>query len=182
MDFNTTLQLLSERFINVFTPEQKKPYVDEVWDLIQDSYAYAGGIKGSGFNSKEDMMNNIPMWKMVKKDGKIVAVRLYKDTQGRKAVASATDTSREGVKAYREVTKEDLKRSWAEVSDKALHSLKKSLGNDFEKYIIPISVIKKKFPNEEIRPVGDNFYKREIGGEWITKLAVGNPDAKQIKI
>lgn len=177
-----TLELLTERYINLFTPEEKEPYVDIVWNLIQNAYSYAGGIKGSGFNSKEDMVNKLPMWKLAKKDGKVVAVRLYKDTQGRKAVASATDTSRKGTTSYREITKEDLKRSWSEISDKALHSLKRTMGDEFEKYIIPISMVKKKFPNEEIRPVGDNFYKRFIGGEWITKLAVGNPNSKKITL
>lgn len=180
MDFLKTLELLSERYINLFTPEEKKPYVDEVWDMIQNSYSYAGGIKGNGFKSKEDMINNIPFWKLVKRDGKIVAVRLYKDKDGRKAVAAATDKSKIGSEEYKKIGKDDLKRSWVELSDKGLESIKKSLGDDFYDYVIPVSIVIKKLPDDDIRPIDEYYYKRKIGGEWITKIALGNPNAHKI--
>lgn len=174
-------KFLVERYINLFTPDEKEPYADEVWDLLQKSYAYAGGIKGSGFKNKEDMIQNIPFWKLVKKDGKIVSVRMYKDKEGRKAVAAATDRSREGVESYRKIAKDDLERAYIEVSDKALESMKKMLGDDFYKYAIPVEIVKKKLPDDEIKPIDKYFYQREIGGEWITKIMLGNPNAKEIK-
>lgn len=180
MKFKQYLNLLSERYINLFTPEEKKPYVDEVWDMIQNSYSYAGGIKGSGFKSKEDMINNIPFWKLVKRDGKIVAVRLYKDKDGRKAVAAATDASKIGSEEYKKISKDDLKRSWVELSDKALESIKKSLGDEFYDYVIPVSTVMKKLPNDEIHPIDKYYYKRKIGNVWKTKIALGNPKAHKL--
>lgn len=93
---------INEAFINVFSSEDKRKYVDDVWDIIQSTYSRLGGIKGSGFSSKEDMIASIPMWKLVRKNGKIIAVQLYKDTNGRKFVAAGTDNSPEG--------KEELKK------------------------------------------------------------------------
>lgn len=175
-------QYINEHFINVFTPDQKEPYADEVWNLLQKTYAYAGGIKGSGFKNKQDMIDNIPMWKLVKKDGKIITARMYKDKEGRKVVASGTDGSRESVKTYREITKEDLKRSYVEVSDKPLDSLKKMLGDDFFKYAITVSAAQKKMPDDELIPIDDYYYQREIGGQLKTKIMMGNINASKISV
>ena len=39
--------------------QEKEKYVDEVWDMLQTAYSSIGGIKGSGFESKEDMIKKI---------------------------------------------------------------------------------------------------------------------------
>lgn len=176
----TFKQFLNEAYINLFTPEEKREYVDEVWDILQKSYAYAGGIKGNGFRSKEDMIQNIPFWKLLKRDGKIKSVRMYKDKDGRKAVAAGTDMTKEGIKGYKEISREDLKRAYVEVSDKALEAIKRMLGDDFMKYAIPVSIVKKKLSDDEIIPIDKYYYKREIGGHMITKIMLGNPNAKPI--
>lgn len=181
MDFIKSLNLLNERYLNLFTAEEKRPYVDEVWNLIQNAYSYAGGIKGGGFESKEAMIEKIPFWKLVKKDNKIVAVRLYKDKAGRKAVAAATDKSELGSNLYKKISKEDLERSWVEVSDKALQSLKQSLGDLFFDYAIPVKIVKQKLPDDDIQAIDEYYYKRKIGNDWITKIALGNPNAKKIQ-
>lgn len=91
-------QTLTEKFINLIGEkdiEKKREYADRVWDILQRSYAKIGGIKGSGFKSKEDMIKNIPFWKIMKSNGKVIAVKLYKDKNGRKSVAGGTDGSKE---------------------------------------------------------------------------------------
>jgi hypothetical protein len=176
----TFKQFITEHFINVFTPEQKEPYVDQVWELLQKTYAYAGGIKGSGFKDKQDMIDNIPMWKLVSKDGKIITARMYKDKDGRKIVASGTDGSKESIKSYRAISKEDLKRAYVEVSDKPLESLKKTLGADFFKYAVSVKDAQKKMPDDELIPVDDYYYKRLIGGVLKTKIMMGNINAEKI--
>ena len=32
-------QMLNERFVNVFTPDEKKAYMDELWNLLELTYA-----------------------------------------------------------------------------------------------------------------------------------------------
>ena len=126
------------------------------------------------------MILNIPFWKLVTKDGKVISCRMYKDKEGRKGVAAGTDGSKESVKSYRALTIEDLKRAYIELSGKALNSLQKQLGDDFYKYAIPVVVAQKKLPDDELIPIDDYFYQREIGGEMVTKVMVGNPNAKRI--
>ena len=42
----------------------REKYAPAVWDLIQQSYAKIGGIKGKGFSSPDDMIMSIPFWKL----------------------------------------------------------------------------------------------------------------------
>ena len=184
-------QEITERFHNLWKPEDKEPIVDQVWDMIQRSYEYIGGIKGSGFGSKEDMIAKIPFWKVATSNGKIVAVKMYKHKEdiGRKSVAVANDGSTEGLKYARMMAKEDLDRAMVEVSGKALGSMVKNLGVDFlMKYIHAIPDVKKFLKGDEIvAPDQDDFvyqkfaplrpymYGREIGGEVHTKVMLGTP-------
>lgn len=187
--------MLLERFINLFEPEKKKIYADEVWELVQNSYKKIGGIKGSGFNSKEDMIKNIPFWKLAKKNGKIVALSLYKDKNGRKRVASATDGTEEGKNQLEILGREDItrKRAYAEVSSSSLSFMKRRWKGDrpFEEYIIPPEKAEEILGDELKYPVSDDdpevqrhpdlkkyFYQREIGGHYHTKLMVGTPGLK----
>ena len=108
--------LLVERVLNAFDKESKEAYAKEVWDMLQKAYASIGGF-GSA-SSPEELINDSGLWKMVKRNGAITAVNIYKDKFGRKAIASATDGSVQGKRDYFMITKDDvnLKRSWAEVS------------------------------------------------------------------
>lgn len=187
--------ILSERFINLFDPEKKKQYADEVWNLIQTSYQKIGGIKGSGFNSKEDMIKNIPFWKLAKKDGKIVAASLYKDKNGRKRVASATDGTDVGKDQLEILGREDLtrERAYAEISSSSLNFMRRRWKGKrpFEDYIIPPEKAEKILGDNLVYPVSDDdpevqrhpdlkkyFYQRNIGGHYHTKLMVGTPGLK----
>ena len=85
--FDNTITTLFEHVINTSSRQDKLKYKDEVWNILQLSYQYIGGIKGSGFSSADEMVEKIPYWKLVKKNDKIVAVMLYKDKNGRKMVA-----------------------------------------------------------------------------------------------
>lgn len=58
-------QSLTEAFVNLINDDPKKiEYVDDVWDIIQRSYAKIGGIHGSGFGSKDEMMKKILFGKL----------------------------------------------------------------------------------------------------------------------
>jgi hypothetical protein len=98
---------LVEHVENLSSSEAKEKYVDEVWQILQDSYKYCGGIHGSGFKSKQDMIDNVPFWKLQKKGGKIVACVMYKDKGGRKMVALGSDGSAEGKKAVKQFIFDD---------------------------------------------------------------------------
>lgn len=187
---------LYERFINLLHDDPRKhQYADEVHGLLQKSYAKIGGIHGSGFKDKHDMIQNIPMWKLKKKDNKIVSAAFYKDKNGRKSVAVASDGSDEGKKGVAEIFRDDLTRgrSYGEKSSAALSFVKKVVGPDeLKKHVVPYEEVHKHLgTDEEIRrpphddsemqrhpEYRDHFYQRKIGGTWHTKLMLGKPGMK----
>lgn len=186
-------EFLNESFKNLLPKDidQKSKYADEVFSLIQKAYADQNGIHGSGFRNPLDMVKNIPMWKMSMLNGKVTGVALYKDKEGRKRVAIATDGSDHGKKAIGEVMKEDLRmqRAYMEVSGKSLSFLKKQVNVlDFAR---DFDAVKKTLSDDEItRPPADDpevkrhpeladyFYQRKISGESHTKIMLGKTGNK----
>lgn len=100
------IQFINERFINMFVGDEqlKKRYQKQVWSLIQNSYKSIGGIKTSGFES-EDSILDIPFWKLAVKSGKVEALVMYKDKDGRKSVAVASTGSQWAKSKVRECTR-----------------------------------------------------------------------------
>ena len=69
-------ELLTERILNLHTPEERAKYADQVWDLLQKAYQKAGGFKSAV--NKEELINNPGYWKVVKRGDNITAVNLYR--------------------------------------------------------------------------------------------------------
>lgn len=184
---------LNERFVNIFNDEEtKKEYASDVWDILQKSYADIGGIKGSGFNSIDDMIKNIPFWKLSVHNNVVDAVAMYKDKGGRKLVATGYNGSEIGRLAVTEMAKADLERSYGEKSKGALGSLMKS--NPWEVLknfmLIPKASAKiKPIKGMNIKDLPDDAqyalnkyphlidygYLRPIGNEWVFKVSMGTP-------
>lgn len=181
---------LNEGFHN-FLPghiEQKKSHAKEVFDMIQKSYADQGGIRGNGFSSPDDMVN-IPFWKLSKKDGKVNAAALYKDSGGRKRICTTTDGSIEGKRAAADIVVNDLKqqRAHLEVSGKSLSFLKKLMPiTDHVHSYASAEKFHKSRGDTISRPepddkevlrhpeLKDHMYSRIIGGHAHTKIMLGN--------
>jgi len=191
--------LLQERFINLFQSDkdERLKYVDEVWDLLQQSYAPIGGIHGSGFGSKEEMVAKLPFWKLIRKNDKIVTVVVYKDKSGRKMVAGGTDGSKDGKKGLLEILTADLKqqRAFGELSGPLLNFLVKNVGETTIKdYLIDPKIVEKltgdgifSVPDDDVHLkkfplLKDFFYQREIGGSLHTKIALGVPQKKIVDL
>lgn len=199
MDF---ISFLNESFINALPKDEdlKLQYVDEVWNILQTQYQELGGLKGSGFKSKEDMIKNIPFWKMVRKGGIIHAVVMYKDSQGRKSVQMGVlKDSQYGKDKIKEIIQQDVKRAYTERSKGQLGLTMKTVPWDILKeFIIPIEEVKRIFKGEEIIKLSavekSNYpkdqvetlqkfpqlleygYLREIGGSFVFKVMLGTPD------
>jgi hypothetical protein len=200
-------EILVERFINLIGDRdqaQKQKYKQQVFDVLQRSYASIGGIKGSGFGSPDEMVQQIPFWKLATKNGELVAVTLYKDKQGRKAVASGTDGTELGKHMLQNMVAAEPKRSYSEKSKAALAVAMKSMSvQDQKQYLIkPDQVSKitgdpvlpvKGLPESEW-PITDPAelestkltlqrypdlreygYFREIGGSQKFKVMMGTP-------
>lgn len=188
------MKLIVEGYVNLLPDheEKKRKFADAAWDMIQKSYSKVGGIHGSGFNSKDDMVKNIPMWKLVVKKGQVVAGSFYKDKQGRKRVAVATDGTDEGKQHLAKVMTDDLLtgRAFGEVSGPSL-AFNRKYNPHFDQHIVPFKQaahILSRTGDEIIPPdandphvqrypeLAHHFYRRKIGNEWHTKLMVGKPD------
>lgn len=197
---STFKQFLTERFVNAVGNEQKSmdvknEYVDQVWDLLQKSYASIGGIKGSGFTSKKDMIDNIPMWKMIIDNKVVRGVVLYKDKGGRKSVAMGSDGSEYAKKNIVSLVSSDIKRSYGEKSKAALGMVLKTIPwNILKDYIktpqeaakilgektMPIRGLKMILPDDAKTTLAkypeliDYGYLREIGGHMMFKVMIGS--------
>lgn len=186
----TQYRELSESFHNFLPSHQDKKHAhaQEVFDLVQNSYADQGGIHGTGFASPDDMVQNLPMWKLSKRDGKVNAAALYKDSYGRKRVAISTDGTPEGRKAAGDIVMNDLKqqRAHLEVSGKSLSFLKKLMPISDHLYTFDSAQKFHAGRGETIdRPsdtdpevlrhpdLKDNLYTRKIGSHKHTKVMLG---------
>ena len=175
--FSEYLQL-DETFKNLFTVNEKEKYVDQVWDMLQTAYASLGGIKGNGFKSKEDMMENIQMWKLALRGDHVTACNMYKQKDGRKRVAIGTDGTTQGKSDLAEMIIADMKqnRSYGEVSGSSLNFILRIMGpSDAKKYFIPFEMVEKILHDDEIRKIDEYKYERKIGGSWHEKVMMGNP-------
>ena len=190
-------EMVLERFVNLFEKdiEERKKYAEEVWNILQTTYAKIGGIKGNGFNNVDDMIQNIPFWKLVRKNGKIVTVVMYKTKDGRKLVACGTDGSNEGKEGLLAILMNDMQdpinkstsRAFFEVSDKLLFFIVNRLGYDFvKKFVVELPEVKRIMSRDEILPILSDdieaknhpllakyFYRRDIGGHLHTKIMIG---------
>jgi hypothetical protein len=186
-------KFLTERFINLLPADtaKKDQVKDEVFAMLQKAYADQGGIHGNGFKTPDDMVANIPFWKLNRKNGQIVAVGMYKDTSGRKRVAMATDGTSAGKSAAAEMAVSDLVqgRAYGETSGKSLSFILKQF--DITPFLIPYEQVEKimaqrgdtiQRPAEDdpelIRHpnLKDYLYSRMIGTQAHTKVMVGTPN------
>jgi hypothetical protein len=199
-------QYLNENFKNFIGPdsiEDRRKYADEVWDILQKSYAHIGGMKGSGFGTKEDIITNIPFWKLYTKNDKVIAAVFYKDKNGRKAVAIATDGSDVASKVIDSIYKASLGVAYGEKSGRALGKMMKATDwKTLEPFLMKPEHVKKitgddtisvdKFGYDSLEP-DDKFtydkypklrpymYVRSLGGEMHLKVSMGTPNLPIVK-
>lgn len=185
-------EFISETYVNLLPKdsEEKNKHAPHVFHMLQRAYAPIGGLAGNGFKDHHDMVKNIHMWKLHKKNGHVHAAVLYKDKHGRKMVACASDGSHEGKEALGSMLKDDItkKRAHGEVSGPALHFLKKQVGGDLKPHAMTREQAAAAMPEDKIRKpphddieiknhpeLKDHFYQRKLGdGQWHTKLMVGH--------
>ena len=187
--------LLSEKFKNFIgfqepVISQKEKYANEVYDMLNAAYSAIGGVRGSGFESPEAMAKKIRFWKLGFKGGVLKSVILFKDKKGRKAVAMATDGTKEGKMMLVSVLKADLPRAYKELSDGIWAFSRKYIGDEvLLKFVIPVSKVGKLL-NKEVIPLKDMpdkvkakfdrkdpfynyYYGREIQGHMHVKIGIG---------
>lgn len=155
----------------------KEIYLDQVWKILQDSYTDIGGLRT--FKTPNDLLKSNNMWKMVTRNGKVVAVVIYKRGRGgRKLVAGGSDGSAHGKKDFYKICSEDVRmpdrQTWGEVSG----SLEGILLFKYDAIPIPSYLADRAIRDmhREIKYRNpDGFhYTRDIGDDFIEKIMFGN--------
>ena len=177
--------------------DDRKPWLDQAWNIIQSSYASIGGIKGSGFQSKEDLLTQIPFWKLYTRGDHLLAANFYKDKNGRKVVASASDGTLDGKRAIQDMLKSSLNIAYGERSGGSLGLMMKTIPWHILRHFLLTRQELEQLTGEktyEVTPelktrltsgdqrlwnrftqLHDYFYIRELGGELHMKVAIGTP-------
>lgn len=185
IDYLIKEEYLEERYLSIgFNKDHeqhREKHRSEIHDILHKAYSHPdiGGYGGLKSGSKEESdaihhditHSNI---KAVKRDGKITAVALYKNSHGRKAIAMGTDGSHQGKKDFKHVLHDDhkQKRSWAEVSGAPEHI--------FTKHGFP-KVSNKEAAHltgkKDVRPhpTDPHKYTRKIGSGDHEKTIMGYP-------
>lgn len=188
-----------QNFIGASSLEDRKKWGDRVWETLIKTYQTIGGIKGSGFSSKEDMIDNIPFWKIYNEGENVLVCVMYKDKNGRKIIAIATNGSAKAKKLLIDIFRNGLKVAWGEKSKAVVSFMMKNIGIDvLRPYLIPTTEVKKLLNGKEVfsltpqliagfsvddkkiyekykNELGEFFYARIIGSEPFLKIALGTP-------
>ena len=163
-------ELLIERVVNAFDNSKKQQYADQVWNIMQQSYKNIPGGFGTAA-SVEELIDKSGLWKLIVRNGVVTAANVYKDTAGRKSVASGTNGTPQGKKDWVLIKSEDVKlgRAWGEVSGSAERAMAKMnakpLSNKFAAALTGKEII-------EFNPDGLH-YTRLIAGEPHEKIIYG---------
>jgi hypothetical protein len=163
-------EFLIETYINAIRPADKQKYAEQVWDILQASYAsLPGGFATAA--TVDELIEKSWLWKLVKRDGKIVAVQIYKDQYGRKSIAGGTDGSPTGKAELNKIVMDDIKlnRSWAEVSGAPEHIITKLGGQPLPNTLAAMLTGKEIL---ELNPDGYH-YTRLIAGKPYEKIIFG---------
>jgi hypothetical protein len=165
-----SIKPLNERYLNFFDKEELRPYIDEVFDIMQRTYEPIGGFKTA--RTPEELLSKAGFAKLVRKEGRIVAAAVYKDQRGRKAIAKGYDGSEIGKRSVVQIYKEDAKmnRSWGEFSGKPEAIMLKygavPVHNDAVEAILGKPI--------ESKDADGFHYIRLIKGEPYRKILIGN--------
>ncbi len=185
-----------------FTPAQmgrKRAHAMGVYRLLEEAYRSIGGInKGTGFSSADEMVEKIPVWRLVFVEGRMVSATMFKKPEGLlKMVAYAAQPG----------TPEDIKQSdiacflsasHAELSGPLLFKVLKHLRSRWRDFVLDPKVSLpgretfgiKEFGRDRLldeenagtlqkleREYGDVMefgYVREIGGSYKFKVLFGS--------
>lgn len=171
--------IILEKYINIDPQdvEQKKKYLKDVEKILSISYGNIGGPVN--ISSYEELLEPKYFWKLNKRNGKIVALCIYKVSNGgRKISLCGCDGTPEGKERLYALLGEDVtqeaRKTWGEFSGAIEHIYKDKLGAT----IIPNYVAKEilnKLGKDVISLNPDGVhYTRIINGNEVEKVMLGN--------
>jgi hypothetical protein len=186
--------------------ELKRLYGKEVYRFLYEKYKSCGGIdKGKGFKNENDMISNIPIWRLRTIKNRIVSVMMFKVKKyGKKMVAYACEDQLSADERKSDFTYM-LDKSYAELSDGLLVTILKSFSQHLHHYVLKAEHLIK---DKVIYPLNNDCsensipessrrlflkikeqwpellrycYIRKIGNEYKLKVLMGAPEKSYFK-
>ena len=142
-----------ESFVNLYKEDPKMnkfdDYKNEVYDILDKSYAPVGGMLGIA--NPEELVAEANFWKLWRENGKIIAAAIYKLKNGkRKLVYLGSDGTERGKAMLTRILEDDLRlidrKMWIETS----HGVEKKMSR-MGATPIPAHVVKDLMPNKHIK-------------------------------
>ena len=176
-EFTEEFQQVSTNLqIEFLQKNELKPYVDDIWNILQESYKDIGGIKS--FHSYNDFKRRLSFAKLVFENETLIACSVYRSIESSyKMIAIGCNQTKIGKIALQRIIQDDIKsfdmHFWAEVSGAIEHYFKKYNG-----YPMPNKLVDKilNIDIENIRLYPDQVhYERPIGveREYYKKMIFG---------
>lgn len=167
-----------ESFVNLYKEDPKMndfdKYKDEVYDILEKSYAPVGGMLG--IDNPTELVDEANFWKLWRENGKIIAAAIYKIKNGRRKLAYlGSDGTERGKAMLTKILSDDIRlldcKMWIETS----HGVEKKMAR-MGATPIPAHVVKDLMPHKHITKIHDDgfHYDREINGTLVTKITYGN--------
>jgi hypothetical protein len=171
MESRSTFKL-NERFVNILDPKDQDAYLDIIWSLIELSYSSIGGYS----IPKERLIDETNLWKLVKRNGIIVAGQLFRDELGHKMVCGFSNGTPEGKSEFKSMIIDILERNkgWMEASgavERIIWKVMTPMTND--KAVIVLKML-----NKKALSISDDgyHYTRMIAGRPLIKVMFGIPE------
>lgn len=167
-------QFLEERFISLTNAEAKLKMSHEVWYLLHKTYEEIGGLMGANVH---DLVHAKGIWKLVRKNGKLIAGIIYRDTEfGRKIRLVFHDATPEGKAWLKKILQEDISRnrSWGEISG-ALETVMVRMGAKLVRNDQVHTFLKVPKDNiKHLHPDGHHYDREVAPGVIKTQVLLGN--------
>jgi len=165
--------ILETKTVIIDKNTDKSKFGEEVWQILDKSYAKLGGFKS--FDSKSHMFADNGMWLLVFDDDEnIISSIIFKNLHGNKLIGLGTDGQPQGKSELIHVLRnlKNEKNFWAEVSgplEKLFDTL--DIPKIENKYV-------KQLTGKEIIHYNDDgyHYTRFIAGQPIEKMIMGYPE------
>lgn len=169
-------EFITESYVNIWTPADKMSIVDEIIPLLHKSYE---AVKGGVGNIDIDNLVNTPgLWKLVRRNGKIIAGKLYRNFKGRKTRLTLHNGSREARDEIHNIMQIDMDqgRSWTEASGAVEHLLLKKGGKPQPNVEAPMTLKRpgSQFSFKDPKTGEDDgiHYWRNVGGGNVKRLVI----------
>lgn len=181
-------QLITEHIVNCISKDDMRKYGNEVWNnILEPSYRYCGGIKG--VKSIDDLIGDSDMWKLTRKDGRIVSVIIYstKRGNGRKICLFGKEPTKVGSDALKKQIEDDFRfpdrKVYAGICKKPVEYMIKQGGVPLPANAACDLMNAGKPKSKWCIPVDEYWYKRPLStGEYQYKVMFVAPKDSSIKI